>query len=60
MKNLQKLKGAKTLSKTEQQTINGGGRCWSLSECELNCNSPMWCSMIVETGCYGCVPSGSA
>jgi len=65
MKNLQNLKGAKALSKEEQQVINGGGSgCGSsyfdgYEECLSNCANDMDCQIVIPIAneCYICVPS---
>jgi hypothetical protein len=57
MKNLQNLKGAKALSKQEQQNINGGGHntCYpyyDYNTCESICQGE--CKNFVGTNCYAC------
>jgi len=56
MKNLQNLKGAKALSKQEQESINGGGHScypyYDYNTCIANCQGE--CKNFVGTNCYAC------
>ena len=58
MKNLQNLKGAKSLNKKEQQSINGGGptsgsgNCHHLASCsnDIICNPYPYCNQACIAG----------
>ncbi len=54
MKNLQKLKGAKSLSKNEQQSIRGGGLQKAGNVCSAVCpNSEYGRRCDIHAGCPG-------
>lgn len=62
MKNLQNLKGAKALSKNEQQSINGGaGGCESYYVCQQRCDLYNGhCEVLIGTSCHYCFGGGPA
>lgn len=55
MKNLQNLKGAKELTRSEQKSIQGGGLtyCSSDADCALNCGKCLAFGVCIyrSTGC---------
>ncbi len=67
LKSILNLKGAQSLSKSDQKTINGGsGRsnCTSLDQCELSCSgvctvqAPFSNEWSIGPQCYKCVVIG--
>ena len=62
MKKLANLKGAKTLNKKEQQSINGGAPDKPLPDATIDCRTTGCpagqCCGVKEDGSIGCIPTG--